>query len=185
KGASNAYTPVAITMTTEKVKSHFEDEFFCHGHTYAYHALALSAIPAAVAEYDKLIKSGLPQKTAGHLQKKLYELGDKHICVGDVRGIGHFWALEIVKNRKTKEPFDTKADKLRAKALMTAQIAGEAMKNGLYMAPWYDTLVIAPPLIITEEQIDEAIDILDKALKVADEQAVETDVVASHSSDYK
>ena len=185
KGASNAYTPVAITMTTEKVKSHFEDEFFCHGHTYAYHALALSAIPAAVAEYDKLIKSGLPQKTAGHLQKKLYELGDKHICVGDVRGIGHFWALEIVKNRKTKEPFDTKADKLRAKALMTAQIAGEAMKNGLYMAPWYDTLVIAPPLIITEEQIDEAIDILDKALKVADEQAVETDVAASHSSDYK
>jgi len=185
KGASNAYTPVAITMTTEKVKSHFEDEFFCHGHTYAYHALALSAIPAAVAEYDKLIKSGLPQKTAGHLQKKLYELGDKHICVGDVRGIGHFWALEIVKNRETKEPFDTKADKLRAKALMTAQIAGEAMKNGLYMAPWYDTLVIAPPLIITEEQIDEAIDILDKALKVADEQAVETDVAASHSSDYK
>jgi taurine--2-oxoglutarate transaminase len=185
KGASNAYTPVAITMTTEKVKSHFEDEFFCHGHTYAYHALALSAIPAAVAEYDKLIKSGLPQKTAGHLQKKLFELGDKHICVGDVRGIGHFWALEIVKNRKTKEPFDTKADKLRAKALMTAQIAGEAMKNGLYMAPWYDTLVIAPPLIITEEQIDEAIDILDKALKVGDEQAVETDVAASHSSDYK
>ena len=58
------------------------------------------------------------------------------------------------------------------------------MKNGLYMAPWYDTLVIAPPLIITEEQIDEAVDILDKALKVGDEQAVETDVAASHSSEY-
>jgi taurine--2-oxoglutarate transaminase len=184
KGASNAYTPVAITMTTEKVKSHFEDEFFCHGHTYAYHALAVSAIPAAVAEYDRLFKSGLPQKVSQHLEKKLYELGDKHICVGDVRGIGHFWALEIVKNRETKEPFDTKADKLRAKALMTGQIAGEAMKNGLYMAPWYDTLVIAPPLIITEEQIDEAIVILDKALKIGDEQAVETDVEASHSSDY-
>jgi len=171
-------------MTTEKIKSHFEDEFFCHGHTYAYHALAASAIPAAVAEYDKLFKSGLPQKTAQHLQKKLYEMGDKHICVGDVRGIGHFWALEIVKNRETKEPFDTKADKLSGKALMTGKIAGDAMKNGLYMAPWYDTLVIAPPLIITEEQIDEAVDILDKALKVGDEQAVETDVAASHSSEY-
>jgi taurine--2-oxoglutarate transaminase len=112
-------------------------------------------------------------------------MGDKHICVGDVRGIGHFWALEIVKNRETKEPFDTKADKLSGKALMTGQIAGDAMKNGLYMAPWYDTLVIAPPLIITEEQIDEAVDILDKALKVGDEQAVETDVAASHSSEYK
>jgi taurine--2-oxoglutarate transaminase len=185
KGASNAYTPVAITMTTEKIKGHFEDEFFCHGHTYAYHALAISAIPAAVAEYEKLFKSGLPQKTAQHLKKKLFELGDNHICVGDVRGIGHFWALEIVKNRETKEPFDTKSDKLRAKALMTGMIAGEAMKNGLYMAAWYDTLVIAPPLIITEDQIDEAVAILDKALKIGDEQAVETDVAASHSSEYK
>ena len=185
KGASNAYTPVAITMTTEKIKSHFEDEFFCHGHTYAYHALAASAIPAAVAEYDKLFKSGLPQQVSQHLEKKLYKLGDKHICVGDVRGIGHFWALEIVKNRKTKEPFDTKADKLSGKALMTAKIAGDAMQQGLYMAPWYDTLVIAPPLIITEDQVDEAIDILDKALKIGDEQAVETDVPASRSSVYK
>jgi len=185
KGASNAYTPVAITMTTEKVKSHFEDEFFCHGHTYAYHALAVSAVPAAVAEYDKLFKSGLPQKASQHLEKKLYEMGDKHICVGDVRGIGHFWALEIVKNRATREPFDYKADKLSGKALMTGAIAGEAMKNGLYVAPWYDTLVIAPPLIITEDQIDEAVEILDKALKIGDEQAVETDVAASHSSQYK
>lgn len=185
KGASNAYTPVAITMTTEKVKSYFEDEFFCHGHTYAYHALALSAIPAAVAEYDKLYKSGLPQKVSQHLEKKLYELGDKHICVGDVRGIGHFWALEIVKNRETKEPFDVKPDKLSGKALMTGKIAGDAMQKGLYMAPWYDTLVIAPPLIISEDQVDEAIDIIDKSLKLGDEQAVETDVPASRSSVYK
>ncbi len=185
KGASNAYTPVAITTTTEKVKSYFEDEFFCHGHTYAYHALAVSAIPAAIAEYNKLFKSGLPQKASQHLEKKLYELGDKHICVGDVRGIGHFWALEIVKNRETKEPFDTKADKLSAKALMTAKIAGDAMQKGLYMAPWYDTLVIAPPLIITEEQIDEAVEILDKSLQVGDQEAVETDVRASRSSVYK
>jgi taurine--2-oxoglutarate transaminase len=90
-----------------------------------------------------------------------------------------------VKNRETKEPFDTKADKLSGKALMTGKIAGDAMKNGLYMAPWYDTLVIAPPLIITEEQIDEAVDILDKSLQIGDKEAVETDVAASHSSEYK
>jgi len=137
-----------------------------------------------VAEYKKLFDSGLPQRAAGHLQQKLYELADRHICIGDVRGIGHFWGLEIVKNRKTREPFDTKADKLSGKALMTAKIAAEAMKNGLYMAAWYDTLVIAPPLIITEEQIDEAIDILDTALKIGDAQAVETDVPAFRSSEY-
>lgn len=185
KGASAAYTPVGITVSSEKVAQYFEEELFCHGHTYAYHPLTASAIPAAIAEYKKLFKSGLPQKASKHLQKKLYELGDKHICIGDVRGIGHFWALEIVKNRKTKEPFDNKADKFSGKSLMTAQIAGDAMKQGLYMAPWYDTLVIAPPLIITEGQIDEAVDILDRSLKIGDQQAVETDVAVSHSAEYE
>ncbi|MEJ2102813.1 MAG: aminotransferase class III-fold pyridoxal phosphate-dependent enzyme, partial [Desulfobacterales bacterium] len=163
----------------------FEKELFCHGHTYAYHPLAASAIPAAVAEYKKLLNSGLPQKTSQHLKKKLYELGENHICVGDVRGIGHFWAFEIVKNRKTKEPFDVKADKLSGKPLMTAQIAGDAMKQGLYLAAWYDTLVIAPPLIITEDQIDEGLDILDRSLKIGDQQAVETDAPVSRSAEYK
>jgi taurine--2-oxoglutarate transaminase len=90
-----------------------------------------------------------------------------------------------VKNRKTKEPFDVKAEKFSGKALMTAQIAGDTMKNGLYMAAWYDTLVIAPPLIITEEQIDEAMSIIDKSLAIGDKEAVETDVPASYSSEYK
>jgi len=184
KGASAAYTPVGLTVASEKVAQFFDESLFCHGHTYAYHALAASAIPAAVAEYKKLFDSGLPQRAAGHLQQKLYELADRHICIGDVRGIGHFWGLEIVKNRKTREPFDTKADKLSGKALMTAKIAGEAMQNGLYMAAWYDTLVIAPPLIITEAQIDEAIDIMDRALKIGDAHAVETDVAAFRSSEY-
>ena len=185
KGASAAYTPVGITVSSEKVAQYFEEELFCHGHTYAYHPLTASAIPAAIAEYKKLFKTGLPQKASRHLQKKLYELGDKHICIGDVRGIGHFWALETVKNRKTKEPFDCKADKFSGKSLTTAQIAGDAMKQGLYMAAWYDTLVIAPPLIITEDQIDEAVDILDRSLKIGDQQAVETDVAVSHSAEYK
>jgi taurine--2-oxoglutarate transaminase len=67
---------------------------------------------------------------------------------------------------------------------MTGKIAAEAMKNGLYMAAWYDTLVIAPPLIITEEQIDEAVAILDKALEVGDREAVSTDVEVSRSSEF-
>ncbi|MCK5365626.1 MAG: aminotransferase class III-fold pyridoxal phosphate-dependent enzyme, partial [Gammaproteobacteria bacterium] len=96
KGASAAYTPLAITATSDKVAGFFDEALFCHGHTYAYHALATSAIPAAVSEYKKLYDSGAPQKTGEHLKQKLYELADKHICVGDVRGIGHFWALEIV-----------------------------------------------------------------------------------------
>jgi taurine--2-oxoglutarate transaminase len=184
KGATAAYTPVGITASSGAVSEFFEDELFCHGHTYAYHPLAASAIPASVSEFKKLMDSGLPQRASEHLKTTLYALADKHNCVGDVRGIGHFWALEIVKNRKTKEPFDVKADKISGKPLMTAKIAADAMQNGLYMAAWYDTLVIAPPLIITEEQIDEAMSIIDNSLKVGDAEAVSTDVPPSRSSEY-
>jgi adenosylmethionine-8-amino-7-oxononanoate aminotransferase len=58
------------------------------------------------------------------------------------------------------------------------------MQNGLYVSPWYDTLIISPPLIIALEQIDEAIAILDKSLKIADKEAVETDVAACRSCEY-
>ncbi|MDM8540860.1 aminotransferase class III-fold pyridoxal phosphate-dependent enzyme [Desulfococcaceae bacterium HSG9] len=182
KGCTSAYTPLGITASTQKVADFFDDNLFCHGHTYAYHPLALSAVPPAMAEYRKLMDSGLPQEVAEHLENKLYELADNHPCVGDVRGIGHFWGLEIVKNRATKEPFNVKADKISGKPLMTGKIAGQAMQNGLYIAPWYDTLVIAPPLIITKAQVDEALELLSKALEVADQETVSTDVAASRSS---
>ncbi len=184
KGCTSAYTPLGMTVTTKAVGDFFDEEFFCHGHTYAYHALALSAVAPAMKEYDKLFGSGLPQRAAEHLKKKLFELGERHISVGDVRGIGHFWALEIVKNRETREPFNVKPDKITGAPLMTAKVAGDAMKNGLYVAPWIDTLVIAPPLIITEDQIDEAINILDESLKISDAEAVSTDVPLSKSSEF-
>ena len=185
KGCTSAYTPLGITATTQKVAEYFEENLFCHGHTYAFHPLALSAIPPALAEYKKLFDSGLPQEVAGYLKEKLYALSENHDCVGDVRGLGHFWGLEIVKNRETKEPFDVKADKLTGKPLMTGKIQGECMKNGLYLMSWYDSLIVAPPLIITKEQVDEALDILDKVLKVADAEAVSTNTPVSHSSDFQ
>lgn len=182
KGCTSAYTPLGITAANQKVADFFEDEFFCHGHTYAYHALALSAVPPAIAEYKKLMATGLVPKVAAYLKEKLIALADRHDSVGDVRGIGHFWALELVKDRSTKAPFNVKADKLSGKPLMTGKVAGEAMKNGLYIAPWYDTLVVAPPLIITEEQVDEALGILDKALLVADAEATPAKGPVSRSS---
>jgi len=184
KGSTAAYTPAGITATSDRIAEFFEQETMSHGHTYAFHPLALSAIPASVAEYKKLMKSGLPQRAAEHLKRKLYELAERHECIGDARGLGHFWALELVKNRKTKELFNVKADEYSRNPLMTARVAAEALKSGLYLAVWYDTLVVAPPLIITEEQIDEGIGVLDKALRIADQEAASTGMPASRSSEF-
>jgi taurine--2-oxoglutarate transaminase len=184
KGCSAAYTPVGVTVTTREVADFFERKTLDHGHTYAYHALALSAIPAAVAEYQRLMESGLPQKASDYLKTRLYELGDKHLCIGDIRGLGHFWALELVKNRETKQPFNVKSDKFSKKALMTNKVAGDAMQKGLYILAWYDNLIIAPPLITTEAEIDQAMGILDQSLEIADREAEPTSVTVSRSSEF-
>jgi taurine--2-oxoglutarate transaminase len=184
KGCTAAYTPVGLTATSQPMADFFEKETMSHGHTYAFHPVALSAIPPAISEYKKLMATGLPKKTAPYLQKKLYELADRHESIGDVRGIGHFWALELVKNRKTKELFSTKHDKFTGAPLMTAKVAQDAMQRGVFLNPWYDTLVVTPPLTITEEEIDEGIAVLDESLKIADKEAVSTDVPASRTSEY-
>lgn len=184
KGCTGAYTPAGVTATSREIADFFELETLDHGHTYAYHPLVLSAIPVAVAEYRKIMESGLPQRVSKYLQERLYELGEQHPCIGDVRGMGHFWALELVKNRETKEPFNVKADKFTAKSLMTNQVSQDAMSNGVYVLAWYDNLIIAPPLIIKETEIDEAIDVLDKSLLIADKETVGTDVPVSKSSEF-
>jgi taurine--2-oxoglutarate transaminase len=98
--------------------------------------------------------------------------------------MGHFWALELVKNRETKEPFNVKADKFSRKVLTTNKVAADAMNQGLYVLAWYDNLIIAPPLIITEAEVDDAIKILDKSLTIADEETEKTDVPFSRSSEF-
>jgi taurine--2-oxoglutarate transaminase len=86
-----------------------------------------------------------------------------------------------VKNRKTKERFNTNADKFR-KVLMTNTVAVEALKTRLYFAAWQDDLVIAPPLMITEEQVDQGIEIIDRALQVADREVEHTNSPGSRST---
>jgi taurine--2-oxoglutarate transaminase len=171
KGSTGAYVPLGITATKREIREHFEERYFPHGHTYAAHPMTLAPVMAAVEEYKKLDQSGHMSRVSQYLAKRLEELKSNHKCVGDVRGLGHFWAVEIVKNRETKEPFNTRADKAALKPLMTDRISVEAQKKGVYITGWVSHLIIAPPLIITEEQIDEGVNVLDEALKIADQEA--------------
>jgi taurine--2-oxoglutarate transaminase len=170
KGCTGAYTPVGVTATTGEIKDYFNERFFPHGHTYAMHPLSLSAVPAAIKEYEKLFATGLPQKASVHLGERLNELAEKHKCVGEVRGIGHFWAVELVQDRKTKKPFNTKADKASLRPLFVSELTKKMLAQGLWLNSWISHFIVAPPLIITESEIDEAIDIFDEVLKEADKK---------------
>jgi len=93
--------------------------------------------------------------------------------------------LELVKNRETKEPFNVKADRFSKKSLMTSQVSAESMEQGLYVLAWYDTLIISPPLIITEDEVDQAMEILDRSLEIADREAESSEISCSKSSEFR
>jgi taurine--2-oxoglutarate transaminase len=105
-----------------------------------------------------------------YLRNRLKPLLEWHPSVGDVRGIGLFWAVEHVRDRKSKEAFNTREDKLSGKPLLVDRVASECMKNGTYVQSWISHLIIAPPLIVTKEEIDQGVNVVDRALALADKE---------------
>jgi taurine--2-oxoglutarate transaminase len=169
KGITSAYVPLGLTATTMKIADFFNDHYFAHGHTYEAHPLTLAPAIAAINEIKRLDLVERSFNLGNYMQPKLLALKEKHPSVGDVRGIGLFRAVELVKNRKTKESFNTKEDKVAGKPLLVDKVTAEMMKNGVYLQAWISHFVIAPPLIISKEEIDFALNVLDKALIIADE----------------
>jgi taurine--2-oxoglutarate transaminase len=102
------------------------------------------------------------------VREKLDELKAKHISIGDVRGLGLFFAVELVKNRATKKGFNTMRDKVEGKPLVVDQIAAKMMAQGVSIQAWVNHFVIAPPLIVTKEELDLGIAALDEHLGIAD-----------------
>jgi taurine---2-oxoglutarate transaminase len=170
KGITGAAAPLGLVATTHEVAAHFDDHFFAHGHTYEAHPLTLAPAVAAIDEYRRLGLLERATRLGESLGKKLRVLAEKHPSVGDVRGIGLFWAVELVKDQKTREPFCTPQDKVARKPLIADQISADMLARGVSVMGWVSHLVIAPPLIIDEAQIDEAVTALDAALAIADSQ---------------
>jgi taurine--2-oxoglutarate transaminase len=173
KGLTCGYLPLGATVVRKHIGDRFKEQFFAHGATYAGHALACATALAVIPIYqeDKLIENS--EKMGKYLKEKAMELMDKHACVGDVRGLGLFVGLELVKNKKTREPIVPLEAKIRPginPKLAVAQKLGELGMMAMAANPG-NVIAMAPPLIISKSQIDEGIAIMDKALEVADAYA--------------
>ena len=173
KGMTCGYLPLGATIVRKHIGERFKDTFFSHGCTYAGHALgcatALSLIP--LYQTDNLIEKSA--ELGKYLLERGLELKDKHPCVGDVRGLGLFVGLELVKNKKTKEPLTAVDAKIRKVADPKMEIAKKLGELGMMAmaANPVNVIAMAPPLIITKDEIDEGIAIMDKALEVGDKYA--------------
>jgi taurine--2-oxoglutarate transaminase len=173
KGITTAYVPLGLCATTKKIADYFDDHYFSHGHTYEAHPLTLAPAIAAINEYKRLDLIDRAREMGEYLSPQLRRLKEKHPSVGDVRGIGLFWAVELVKDSKAKKTFNTYTDKVSGTPLVVDKVSAEMMKNGVFLQSWVSHFVIAPPLIITKEEIDTGVDALDQALVIADHEVDE------------
>jgi len=170
KGITSAYMPLGLCATTRKVASFFDDHFFSHGHTYEAHPLTLAPAVAAIREYQRLNLVERASRMGEYLGSRLKDLMSRHPSIGMVRGLGLFWAVELVKSRRTKQPFNTKRDKISGKPLLVDAIGAEMLRRGVAVQGWLSHFIVAPPLIISQEEIDEGICALDESLHLADRE---------------
>ncbi|OFY71761.1 MAG: aminotransferase [Bacteroidetes bacterium RIFCSPLOWO2_12_FULL_37_12] len=173
KGITSAAVPLGLTATTQKIADFFEDHYFAHGHTYEAHPLTLAPAVAAINEYKRLNLIERASGMEGFFKSELEKIKTKHPSVGDIRGKGMFWAVELVKNREKKTPFNEKKDKVtQGASILVDKIAGEMMKKGVFIVSWVNHFVIAPPLIISKDEIKQGLNVLDECLKIADDLTI-------------
>ncbi len=168
KGITSAYVPLGLCATTQRIADFFEDHFFAHGHTYEAHPITLAPAVATIREMRRLKLVERSHEMGLYLGQQLSALKENHPSVGDVRGLGLFWAVELVKNRTTKKPLNTKEEKITGQPLVVDKVAAEMLKAGVAINPWISHFVVAPPLIIEKSEIDFAVAAFDEALRIAD-----------------
>ena len=167
KGLGGGYEPIGAVLLGEHIYDSFAEGsgFFQHGHTYMGHPLACAA-GLAVQETIRRDNLLANVRTMGALlRRRLGERFGNHPHVGDIRGRGLFQAIELVEDRSTKAPFDP-ATKLHAK------VKKAAMARGLMVYPMGGTIdgargdhvLLAPPFIVTADQIGEIVDRLGSAI---------------------
>jgi taurine--2-oxoglutarate transaminase len=164
KGLTSAYAPLGAVAMKPEIAAAFNDTPFESGLTYTSHPISLAA---AVANINVMREDKLVEHAAGMgpvLKRMLTDLGEAHPSVGEVRNIGLFGILELVKDRNTKEPM---APWNGSSPEMTA-LKKYCVDNGLFLYTHWHTVLIIPPLIITEKQLKDGFDVLDKALEFTD-----------------
>jgi taurine--2-oxoglutarate transaminase len=168
KGLTSSALPLGGVVMSDRIASHFEKNLFYGGLTYNSHPMSCAAAIATMKVYaeDGLIENA--ERLGRVLARELARLKDKHPSVGDVRAIGLFSIVELVKDRATREPlapYNAKADQMATMNRLNAFFR----ENGLYTFIRWNNFFVNPPLCITEEQLLEGLAIVDKGLRIADE----------------
>jgi taurine--2-oxoglutarate transaminase len=168
KGVNSGYVPLGGVILSARVAATFDQRAYPGGLTYSGHPLACAS---AVASINIMREEGIIEHArdlgTDVIGPALAKLAENHPSVGEVRGLGVFWAIELVRDRQTREPL-VPYNATGADAVPMAELAAECRKRGLWPFTHFNRTHVVPPCTTTAEEIAAGMEILDEALTVAD-----------------
>jgi taurine--2-oxoglutarate transaminase len=168
KGLTSAYLPLGAVAVGDSIASYYDRNVFYGGLTYNAHPMCLAAAEACVQVMIDDDTMGHTQRMGRVMSQLHAEMKEKHPSVGDVRSIGLFGVLELVRNRATKEPmapFNGTSPEMQ-------KLGAFLREQGMYAFVNWNNLFTNPPLCITEEQLRDAFGVIDRALEITDAAVV-------------
>ena len=168
KGVTSGYVPLGGVIISQEIYDTFAERVYPGGLTYSGHPLAAAATVATIETMrdEKMVEQAMTLGT-DVLGPGLAELAEKHACVGDVRGVGAFWAVELVKDKDTKEPLAPYGGTSPA----MNEVVATCKKGGLLPFVNFNRIHMVPALNVDHDQAREALEVLDAALTVGDAHA--------------
>jgi len=168
KGLTSGYLPLGAVMVSDAIAKNYESQPMVIGLTYSAHAVSCAAAieNIRIMEEENMVENAA--KMGKYIEYRVKELKDKHPSIGDFRNTGLLGCIELVKNRETKEPV-TPWNAKPAHMEATNRMAAKVREAGMFTFVRWNWIFTAPPLIVTEEQIDEGLDIISQACAIADE----------------
>lgn len=168
KGVNSGYVPLGGVVISDRIAAHFDTTPFAGGLTYSGHPLACAA---GVATFEVFTRDGILERVRDLAERvvepTLRSWASRHPSVGEVRGRGLFWAVELVRDRETREPL-VPFNASGADAAPMGAFAAAAKKAGVWPFVHFNRTHIAPPLVITEDELVRGLSAIDEALTVAD-----------------
>ena len=168
KGLTCGYLPFGCLQVTDKIAAKYDDAVLPLGLTYSAHPVCCAAALGVLKIYedDNLIENTVAM--GRYVEARVEEMKLKHPSIGDFRNTGLLGCIELVKDRKTKEPmapFNAKPDEM----VVMNKVAAKIKELGMYTFVRWNYIFIAPPLCVTKAQIDEGLAIISQAITIADE----------------
>ena len=165
KGSNSGYVPVGGVVISGDIAATFDEKVFPGGLTYSGHPLAAASI---VASIDAMKEEGIVENAAAIgenvIGPALRDMQERHPVMGDVRGLGVFWGIDLVTNRETREPIAPYGGTSPA----MVELVTESKKRGLMPFINFNRLHVVPPCIVTEVEAKEGLAILDEVLTLTD-----------------